>query len=215
MWIYRGQTDGGLPLLPKAGRPQFDDPQARQRRANPAYLQLPPDDVNWFSWLWKKEAVAFSQEVPQNEFECLAYAQHYGLATRLLDWTTNPLAALYFAVEAEYEKDGGVFAYTSTVHIDSDKGILDQPAHPVALYFPRPFDRRILCQAACFTCHSEPWKPLPLEPDGAVRIIVPSARKHEIQKWLDTIGVNRKTLFPDLEGLSAFINWRVTCRGDQ
>jgi hypothetical protein len=44
------------------------------------------------------------------ETEIYFMAQHYGLPTRLLDWSTNPLAALFFACNGEPEQDGFVYA---------------------------------------------------------------------------------------------------------
>jgi FRG domain len=37
-------------------------------------------------------------------------AQHYGMPTRLLDWSTNPLAALFFACDGAEGQDGCVYA---------------------------------------------------------------------------------------------------------
>ena len=45
-------------------------------------------------------------------FDKLVKMQHYGLPTRLLDITSNPLVALYFACQNDNNRDGIVFIYT-------------------------------------------------------------------------------------------------------
>lgn len=56
---------------------------------------------------------ACPNEIPDNRFDTLVKMQHYGMPTRLLDATTNPLVALYFACESQHEKDkdGAVYAF--------------------------------------------------------------------------------------------------------
>ena len=51
---------------------------------------------------FKKRCMEFSRLDyidESDEWRWLFYAQHYRLRTRMLDWTSNPLVALYFAVE--------------------------------------------------------------------------------------------------------------------
>lgn len=48
-----------------------------------------------------------------DKFSTLVKMQHYGLRTRLLDLTENPLVALYFACAELYDKDGAFYIFNN------------------------------------------------------------------------------------------------------
>jgi hypothetical protein len=198
-WFYRGQANASFPLIPKAGRPEFNE----------------KDDSRMFE-RWKRHAVAFLPLLPQQmtDWDLLAVAQHHGLATRLLDWSFNPLAAAFFAVESEPALDGVIYAHFSTGRPIEPSSKRDPfSLTGVTRLSPSSVAPRILRQGGIFTLHGPPSVPMHeaiADTDRLERFVIPAAAKRNFAVELSHVGVNRMSLFPDLDGLSRHINWSFT-----
>src|SRR5262245_34900329 len=94
-WIFRGQREADWDLIPKIDRMEFKN--YRKLVRDPRWRRLKHEDRLLTDFM--KGARPYVGIAPRNLWEWLAVAQHHGLATRLLDWTANPMAALFFAVE--------------------------------------------------------------------------------------------------------------------
>ena len=139
----------------------------------------------------------------------LVIGQHYGLPTRLLDWTENPLAATFFAVEwrgeEHEEKDVAVYMERLPTSVTTFvRNIFD--IEEVVFLYPPHIAKRVTAQNGCFTVYPNPTTPY--DSDTLIKWVIPSDMRQQIQVSLDSFGVNRASLFPDLDGVAATLDWR-------
>lgn len=95
---YRGQADSSWNLEPK-------------------FLRIDPlPSESHYINKFRQSATLILNPKPTTEFEWLFLMQHYGVATRLLDWSESPLVGLYFAVSesSHHGTDGSLWVCLPT-----------------------------------------------------------------------------------------------------
>src|SRR5260370_26257000 len=171
-WIFRGHSDSRYRLIPSVGR------AAHVSKSRDKYERSLFD-------IFCREALGYLSATPKNEWEWLSFAQHHGLPTRLLDWTANPLAALYFAVSENPSADGTLLALRAITKASEDV----RQSSPFSItqpvkYFPNVVTPRISAQEALFVVCSSVEVPLDevLRDDWTIEeYVVPSANKRELR----------------------------------
>lgn len=198
-WIFRGQANASWSLIPGAGRPEVTGARGYRR-----------EDELWIFEEFKAEALRFHSDI-STDMELLALAQHHQLATRLLDWSTNPLVAAYFACQDEKNTaDARVHMIRTEltgIKLKSDFKPFDEDMADVVLVRVPPRASRITAQQGVFSIHSHPvdaWQPDPSRNKAIAQyetFTIPASEKPFFRAVLGIMGVDESRLMGGLDGI--------------
>lgn len=196
-FLFRGQSDYNWDLLPKVGRPAFVKNIPKVFREE------------YILDSWKRYSSHQLNNQPIDEWDWISLAQHHGLATRLLDWTKNPLVALFFATfDFNTKIDSSLFI------LDFKNMVIDtQKTTPFNLsfsgvFYPKGLTARVISQRGVFTISQKPEVSLEklMLQSSIVKVKINGSSKRLIQKNLEQYGINEFSIYQDLDNLSNYLN---------
>jgi FRG domain len=175
---------------------------------------------------WPNDAEEFPIDA---DWKALFFMQHYGIPTRLLDWTDSLPIAIAFAVldrELDYREDGAVVVL-DPLKLNKNGGQNElkrpdgsyryksvywhhdpvTPEKPLAMATPKGYiNDRMAGQRGTFVIYGEDQRPLDkISPDVVVRVTLPATAVEHANVYLSEVPVNDYEIYPDFEGFGKYI----------
>lgn len=207
-FLFRGQSNDH-PLIPKISRLQ---PKGDLLAIEKLLLQE----------FKRTNPLLIEGHQSYDDWDYLTLGQHYGLPTRLLDWSNNALTALWFATdEVSSRLNSSKISVVWVLMADIDDYNLSiETVHPFDLdetkiFRPRIIKQRINNQSGLFSVQPSAEIEQKCELDKVqsfseklLKIRLPIENLHDIRTDLNILGVNAFSIFPELEGLCAYLQWQ-------
>lgn len=172
-----------------------------------------------------RQAAAHLMKDRETDWETLFDMQHYGIPTRLLDWTETLGVAVFFALGTQ-PNEAAVYVLdpislnrqatgTGQIKHSDDPGFSYRsvywnkvpfaPRLPIALEPPFQNDR-LFAQRGTFTIHGDDVQGLEQQcPDSVRKVILRAAARKGAAEFLEFASLNELSIFPDMVGIASHI----------
>lgn len=212
---FRGQANIDYPLLPSVIRRAqiIKDQFGRRVRPHPIEIFSTHGDecvipdglyINRFKELLEGKGL-YKESMSYIEFLCLA--QHYGVRTILLDWTTDAIVALFFALDGRQAGTSAGFYILDPIKLNGNtcleeriydiNNLPESNIFPMAFYGPKN-DVRMCRQSGNFTLHGSMVWPIDYiytAEEFLKRIEIPDSVCSDLQNMLRGFGVTRESIY--------------------
>jgi hypothetical protein len=206
-FLFRGQRDANWPLESSFDR-WFRELDLRLDRI---------DTANGLLSQFKKEGEGLDilEEIGVDDIKTLALGQHFGLPTRLLDWSESPYIAAFFAFSdfisaGQNEELVAIWALnlkSKAWTLDSGVEIVDVPAFG---------NLRLRNQAGKFSlsktiygCLEDYVLHCGIKGDSLIKLLLPAQEAKVALADLYSMGINHSRIYPEIVGCAMAAKMRV------